>query len=96
MLGLGTRYEKESDTEGETSWREITGLDLRSPAPVRQVRPWVAFLLWGIKQPDSFIPLSEVVKNWEAGGKLAQDIGRYVTLRSTGPLSHQGYHGDAT
>jgi len=58
----------------------VSGLKLRQSAPVVQVRPWVRFMLVGIRDdPSCFIPISDVVADWSTT-ELADEIRRYAPM----------------
>ncbi len=57
--------------ENNTEKSRITGLELREPAPVFNVKPGTRFLMVG--RPAYFIPLSPVVSNWQQG-ELAEPL----------------------
>ena len=67
--GMGMRIENNRE---ET---QVTGLELRQPAPVFEVQPLLRFLL--VDQPSFFIPISYVVRDWQHG-EVAEDIRRYA------------------
>jgi hypothetical protein len=69
VASIGMRVENNNE---ET---RVTGLELRQPAPVFEIRPWLRFLL--VDQPSLFIPLSYVVTDWQRG-ELAEDLHCYA------------------
>ena len=76
--GRGTRSEKRSVGRGSSSIHVVSGLKLRQPAPVFEIRPWVRFMLAEIQDdPSLFIPISDVVEDWQ-DSEVAQDIRRYA------------------
>jgi len=76
---FGTRQEFFKPARGPGWTREIGGLELHQPAPVYKARPLVRLLLrlHGIERPSFFIPVSNVVENWQ-GSEVAADIQRYA------------------
>ena len=68
-----TRIEVRVENNREKS--RITGLELREPAPVFNIKPGSRFLM--VDRAAYFIPLSPVVSNWQQG-ELAEDLRRYA------------------
>lgn len=79
VAGVGTRQEFFTSARGPGWTREIGGLELHQPAPVYKARPLVRLLLrlHGIERPSFFIPVSQVIENWQ-GSEVAADIQRYA------------------
>lgn len=69
--GMGMRIENTPEETRVT----VTGLELRQPAPVFEVQPWLRFLL--VDRPSFFIPISYVVRDWQHG-EVAEDIRQYA------------------
>jgi hypothetical protein len=85
VAGFGTRQEFFSGSRGAPSWtREIDGLELHQPAPVYKARPLVRLFLrlHRVERPSFFIPVSNVVENWQ-GSEVAADIQRYAPQTAT-------------
>jgi len=79
VAGFGRRQEIFSAAHG-TSWTvEISGLELQQPAPVYKAHLMVRLFLrlHGIERPSFFIPISNVVENWQ-DSEVAADIQQYA------------------
>jgi len=80
VAGFGRRQEYFQSARGGPGWtREISGLELYQPAPLYKARPLVRLFLrlHGIERPSFFIPVSNVVENWQ-DSEVAADIQRYA------------------
>jgi len=79
VAGFGMRQEFFQSARGPGWTREISGLELHQPAPVYKARPLVRLFLrlHGIERPSFFIPVSNVVENWQ-DSEVAADIQRYA------------------
>lgn len=76
VAGFGVRRELLQSP----SWIDvISGLELHQPAPIYKAHPLVRLFLWGhqINRPSFFIPVSNVIENWQHG-EVAEAIQRYA------------------
>jgi hypothetical protein len=79
VAGFGRRQEIFSTPQGMSWTVEISGLELQQPAPVYKANPMVRLFLrlHGIERPSFFIPISNVVENWQ-DSEVAADIQRFA------------------
>jgi hypothetical protein len=75
VAGKGSRNERLMQKSPRS--RLITGLELRQPAPLLKIRPWLPSFFPPLQQASLFIPLGNVVSDWEYS-ELGEDIRRYA------------------
>lgn len=79
VAGIGTRDEFFQGGRGPGWTVEISGLELLQPAPVYKARPLVRLFLrlHAIERPSFFIPISNVVENWQ-DSEVIEDIQHFA------------------